>query len=185
MRSSIIAQARKAEKRSQTAILGPKMTAVEVKLDAIIKQMKPLELLPGIQKEITQIRTEVDTTKTEIHQMNSSFQDMKKSIEYTQEEVKDLAKTAETLESRVQDAETQIELLEGLKMQNKQLLDKITSLEDYSRRDNMIFDGVDHTPNENCTDLIYDILINKLKIPNARESIRLVRSHRLKAGRHP
>ncbi len=142
--------------------------AMDKKLDAIIEKIKTLEILPAMQKIVNEIQ--VDVT------------DLKQSLTYTQEEVKDLSKTLESLESRAQETEMRVGLCEAMKTQNRLLLDKITSLEDYSRRENLIFEGVPQRPGENCENLVYEILTDKLGLADARERIKFVRTHRLKAG---
>ena len=55
----------------------------------------------------------------------------------------------------------------------------LKKLEEYSRRDNLIFEGVSESPNERCMDLIFDILTNKMLIHDARERIQFSKVHRV------
>ena len=51
--------------------------------------------------------------------------------------------------------------------------------EAYSRRDNLLFEGVQETNGEDCEQKILDIIVKDMKIVDARERIRFTRVHRL------
>jgi ribA/ribD-fused uncharacterized protein len=59
-----------------------------------------------------------------------------------------------------------------------ELNDRMVSLESYSRRDNLLFNGVKEEPNEDCAEKIYELLETTMGIAEAR-TMRLVRCHRL------
>ena len=59
------------------------------------------------------------------------------------------------------------------------LEDSVIKMELHSRKDNIIFDGVSESDNENCADIIYDLLTEKLLIDNARNRIQFSRIHRI------
>ena len=66
----------------------------------------------------------------------------------------------------------------SLKMTNNQLKDKLTKLELYSRRDNLILNGVKQVDDEDCFAVATDAIKNDLAIADA-ENIKFDRCHRL------
>ena len=68
----------------------------------------------------------------------------------------------------------------GTALTMKGLESRIDQLENYSRRDNLLFYGFDEDKNEDCLERVKNIIINKIlpDDPNAK-NIRFVRVHRL------
>ena len=83
--------------------------------------------------------------------------------------------------------ENKISHLESEKIEQGKTLQKlqseITQLESYTRRDNLLVDGIPETPNENIKDKMISFFRNTLKLPNAN-SIQLSRVHRLGKPNH-
>ena len=106
-----------------------------------------------------------------------------------------IKQSTETLSEHMHNYQARIHELElDLKANNETLhttqqrcetLEKrISALEDYSRKDNLIFDGVEESAKENCMAKVKDILKQKLDIADA-ESIVFQRLHRLHYGPAP
>ena len=55
----------------------------------------------------------------------------------------------------------------------------------FLRQDNIIFEGIPETINESCAELVYDILVNNLEIPDARSTIKFLRIHRVGHNKSP
>ena len=93
------------------------------------------------------------------------------------------AKTAQgQLECKIEVLESQISNLE-LKREEQdtviaKLKDEINNLESYSRRDNLVLEGIQESPNENLRDKVVDFFKKKLKQQDA-SNIQLSRLHRL------
>ncbi len=63
--------------------------------------------------------------------------------------------------------------LNTLKQQHKKLEEKVINIESQSRRNNLLLDGIPEADNESskdCFDKVYDILQQKLRITNARQT---------------
>ena len=75
--------------------------------------------------------------------------------------------------------------LDKLKSANKKLTDDIVDLQSRSMRDNLLFFNFDELPTpsarseENCVAKILDFCTSHLNMPDARESIKIDRAHRI------
>ncbi len=69
-----------------------------------------------------------------------------------------------------------------LRLENKQTREKMTRLEDHSRRDNLLFYGFDEQPGEteaDCRQKVYKLLVTKMQfIPQEVDEMKVVRCHR-------
>ena len=98
--------------------------------------------------------------------------------------------------NKMQDMNTRINLLENTSVlqqeEIKQLKRQIVSLESYSRRDNLIIDGIEENPGEIISEKVKVFFQNVLKLGDASQ-IQLANAHRLgsssyyryKTGNHP
>ena len=90
------------------------------------------------------------------------------------------------LESKVDNLERRIVDLELKKIEQDSVISKlrgeINNLESYSRRDNLVVEGIGESPNENLRDKVIDFFKRKLELEDA-SNIQLSRVHRL--GRPP
>ncbi len=119
--------------------------------------------------------------------MNEIVRKLEKWIEYKNQDIDDESESYITLNTKYENMETE---QEGVKGQLKQLLSEnranrehTLKLEAQSRRDKLLLDGVAEEQNgketwQQCKDKVYNILQQKLKIPEARK-IMIIRCHRL------
>ena len=84
------------------------------------------------------IKLMIDPLKSEIHQLKSDNEELKKSLEYTQAELCDIKSTI-----REQDRQGD-NLAVG-----REFSERVRNLEDYSRKNNLIIDGLDEKKEEN------------------------------------
>ena len=122
------------------------------------------ETMKGLQNEITGLKTSVGS-------LVSTQTDIDKSIAA-------LTKRFTNVEDSIQVSRRQYD---ELKTNYNRLFERIISQESYSKRENLIFEGIPEPQNgtkDDCEKLIKDVLVNKLKIKNAQQ-IRFDRCHRM------
>ena len=102
--------------------------------------------------------------------------DVKNSIEFAHAEVKELKEEVEKVKRSDEENKEKIHALEEA---NQHLLDTVIDLKARSMRDNLLFHNVPEDEKENTSDKIYKILEENLQISDAREKIKIDRSHRV------
>ena len=108
--------------------------------------------------------------------MEQDVKELKSSIEFAHAEVKDLKEEVER--SKKSDIENRMRI-DCLDDENRRLHDSIVDLKVRSMRDNLLFHNVEEEARENTTDKIFQLLEEKLEIPDARNKIKIDRSHRV------
>ena len=133
------------------------------------------EVQKFICEQLTKINKKQDKGEQTLSELKTAIEDSTA----TSKEALQIAKQLST-ENKVLRTE-----LDQVKLRNAQLnsdmvkmQDRIISLESHSRRDNLIFQGVDESTPEDVYKKILSIFTDKLKLENA-ENIRIVRVHRL------
>ena len=140
----------------------PEMDRIDEMFDMIKAVMAKLDTLDEIKQRIVCIERELI--------------EMKNSIEFAHAEVKELKE--EVAETKRSDQENK-EKIRALEEANQHLLDSVIDLKARSMRDNLLFYNVQEDEKENTSDKIYKILEENLQIPDAREKIKIDRSHRV------
>jgi hypothetical protein len=98
---------------------------------------------------------------------------MKTSLEFAHTEIKDLKDEVE----RTKKSENEIQhKMRNLEESNRLLQESVIDLKARSMRDNLFFYNVEQEERENTDENIYQIL-EKLQIPDARNKIKIDRSH--------
>ena len=91
--------------------------------------------------------------------MKSSFQNLEDSIEFTQGEVDTLK---EQVKENSKKHETDVELLQQkvaeLELKLKEEVERNTNIEQYTRRENLRFNKIPESEDENCKAIIYDVI---------------------------
>ena len=140
----------------------PEMDRIDEMFDMIKAVMAKLDTLDEIKQRIVHVEREL--------------LEMKNSIEFAHAEVKELKE--EVVETKRSDQENK-EKIRALEEANQHLLDSVIDLKARSMRDNLLFYNVQEDEKENTSDKIYKILEENLQIPDAREKIKIDRSHRV------
>lgn len=119
-----------------------------------------------------------DSSNKRFDDLSREMQEVKRSLEYSQKEVDEL-KT--TLNSVTNGAIKHLQSnTETLLADNKRSLDKVEYLENQSRRNNIVIDGIPETPEESWSDSekkFREILSGKMKID--QKHIEIERAHRI------
>ena len=107
------------------------------------------------------IKVQLENTNNRLDSISQEVVDITKSLEFTQEQLD------EELSKRKNDVgkiQTDIKDIEHDLLDPEYVMEKLTELEDRSRRDNLRIDGVEETPNETwdiCEKKVHDIVENK------------------------
>ncbi len=133
----------------------PEMDRIDEMFDMIKAVMAKLDTSDEIKQRIVCVERELI--------------EMKNSIEFAHAEVKELKE--EVAETKRSDQENK-EKIRALEEANQYL-------QAPSMRDNLLFYNVQEDEKENTSDKIYKILEENLQIPDAREKIKIDRSHRV------
>ena len=118
------------------------------------------EILVAIQKDVASL----PRIEKEVLEVKKTMQDFKESLEYTQSELATACEEIVVLQARCDDFENANAKLELLKHKNQLLEKKITDLESYSRRENLIVHGLrrfndarSQLQKENCFDTAFQL----------------------------
>ena len=166
---------------------------------------RPSALSAGSNDKMMQMITEMNktlktmnenyVTKTDLNELRTSVNELTQRIDNAVLQADTALTKATEAEKRAQEAEAKVQNLEGelQQLQSKLhksavkcnvLQEKVASLDDYSRRENLIFEGIDESPKENCTAKIVRFLNEKLNIADA-EQMEFQRIHRVGNGQKP
>lgn len=104
------------------------------------------------------------------------MKEIKHSLEYAHAEIADLKKENEEIKANQNQAREKIDKLEH---DNATLRNKIVDLQARSMRDNLLFFNMPEHDKENTTELIHELLEKKLEIHDARNRVKIDRSHRI------
>ena len=136
----------------------------------------------SLRTEIARLRFEL---KSEIEGVKNTIKDMEKSIEAAwdtigdiQEEMKANSEVRKRLQTDLDSHKAEIvkirnkqpqldgyrDEIEDLKARLEEEQEKVTALETYSRRETLRIMNIPEEPDENCSDIVYDIIQNRLNI---------------------
>lgn len=131
--------------------------------------MNQLKVLPSI-------KTSIDGLKTDVQKINSELDSIKKSLEYTQNDIDELYDISKRQDQKLGQIDHMVNELSILRSQNKKLEKKVTDLEQHSRKDNLIFEGINESKDENCVETVKHFFKTILKLET---DVTLCRVHRL------
>ena len=118
---------------------------------------------------VSSYSSKIDYISTELQQVKSEL-----SLVKQQSEIKD--KLIEDISHKIDDLEV---VVEGNRFDSKPVFERLDSLEDHSRRNNLRFSGIEELPNENweqTAELVKKLVKNKLEFP---ENFEVERAHRV------
>ena len=118
----------------------------------------------------------LDSIETKLNNMEINMAEIKESLEYAHAEIADLKKENEYSKENQAQARERIEILER---DNKTMRDKIIDIQARSMRDNLLFFNMPELEKENTTEMIHELLESKIGITDARNTVKIDRSHRI------
>ena len=136
------------------------------KVSEIIKSEKVSEI----------IKSELTNTNERLDKISQEVVEITKSLEFTQEELHD---GFANVKNDIKKVQTDLREIEDDLLDPTFVMEKLTELEDRSRRNNVRIDGIPETPNEtweNCEEEVRKIIRNKLDIT---DDIEIDRCHRM------
>ena len=136
---------------------------------------KELKKLNSTQHVIQTEVSKISLIQDDVAELKDNLSEYKTSLEFSQNQLADACEEINDLKAQV----TQIPLLKSevdqLKAQNLQLEQKLTYMDEYSRRENLIVEGVPEKKGENCMEVIQEIFSRV----GLDKSIQIQRCHRL------
>ena len=130
---------------------------------------------------LIKIYEDIKGMRTEMGQMSSKLDTALSDIGTHEKKIEQLEVKTVSLQTKLDKANNEIT---SLKHKNVILNERIVQLDTYSRKNNLIFRGVEQTKEENCNAKIKKILEEKLQLKNV-ENIRFERCHRLNTMTKP
>ena len=168
---------------SQTSVSDPEtnieitdMASVQKALGQILKAVKP----------ISNMNSQIDNLVLDVRRFEKSLSDQKQRIDNLQASVDFNDKTIKDFKDKIEpivknqvtrDQMTAMEL--AFAKENVELRRHIIKLEEYSRRNNLMFHGIPEKENEQCVDEIMSFLVDKLGIMDAQSRIIINKAHRI------
>ncbi len=150
-----------------------------------------------IAASLQRIEKKINNTNQSINVMQEDIKKIKKSIASVKtvaEEANTVAVQAKTVaeealtkstgvENQIQNVNNDVEMLISeltkVRQENKQMKESIVRAEAFSRRDNLILNGIEENEPEDPFKIVYKILEEKMGLENACDNIKISRCHRL------
>ncbi|CAB4024871.1 Hypothetical predicted protein [Paramuricea clavata] len=173
-KSTLNASTEKAKTRSSEVYDTPNES--EVKNGNQSHEIKRIDQIYDMVKSMMAKLDTLDEIKERILCVERDMGHMKDSIEFAHAELRELKEEADK-SKRTNDLNAQ-KLCE-LEDSNRRLQESVIDLKARSMRNNLLFFNVNEDERENTTEKIYEILERNLEIPNARDTIKIDRSHRI------
>jgi CRISPR/Cas system-associated endoribonuclease Cas2 len=133
------------------------------------------ELCSMMQTVIKKLET-LDLIKDRILSVEQDVKSLKESINFAHAELNDLKKEMKERKEAEDEREIKIKILED---SNRWLQESVIDLKARSMRDNLLFHNIQESDKEDCTDIIFKLLEEKLEMPDARREIKIDQAHRV------
>ena len=151
----------------QAAAATPTTPATEENNEDLLETIRKIvrEELEDHQEKVSEIiKSQLTNTNERLDKISQEVVEITKSLEFTQEELHDgLA----NVKNDIKKVQTDLREIEDDLLDPTFVMEKLTELEDRSRRNNVRIDGIPETPNEtweNCEEEVRKIIKNKLDI---------------------
>ena len=161
-------------------------------LDKLMSLDNRLNKLDSIEKQLTSLSTKISNMDVRVTSLEGSVRGVDSRVTEVEasrafdsqicDDLKsknaEMDKTLQAERRRVADLKAELESL-------KSVPEDIDDLRSRSMRCNLLFHGFPEEKShlarksENCTNIVYDFLVNSLNIPDAREQIKIERAHRI------
>jgi FtsZ-binding cell division protein ZapB len=125
-------------------------------------------------KEIYGMFTTVIKKLEKLDNIEADMKEIKKSLDYACAEMEDLKNENKLMKL---DQAKAAERDNKLERDNNTLRDKVIDLQARSMRGNLLFFNIPESEKENTTEIIHDLLESKLEMTDARNKVKIDRSH--------
>ena len=167
------------EKRREMAATGVTQSSASIQ-----EQFNTLSTLPDRLVSIERLVSGMSSKLAKLDSIERITTDTQTTIEHLTNSIEQVRTLAQAATQEVTRCERVIHELTTKTRQIDILKERMIQAESYSRRDNLLFEGIKETQGENCEQKILDIIVKDLKISDAHQKIRFTRVHRL-GGRNP
>jgi tRNA threonylcarbamoyladenosine modification (KEOPS) complex Pcc1 subunit len=140
------------------------------------EEISKIDELYTMMKSVMAKLETLDLINERILSVEQNVKSLTKSIEFSHAEVTDLKEEMKQRKRTEENNETRIGELEE---SNKRLQETVVDLKARSMRDNLLFHNIEESDEENCAEVIYSLLEEKLDMPDARQNIKIDRAHRV------
>ena len=144
-------------------------------MDKNLKSEVKLEDLYEIISDMSKKLDKLDIIQENMQAIEQDLKEVKKSIEYAHKEIDD-RKKENVRKAQVEKEST--ERIQKLEADNAALMNSVIDLKARSMRDNLLFYNLPENRDENTTEVVQNLLGEKLGLENAK-NIKIDRSHRL------
>ena len=154
-------------------------TFTEDDMKTLIKEIFQEEFKKQAENKTNLISGNFKLTMQEIHGLKNEVNDLRKILEFTQN---NLEKKVDNVEKRMEKLDSDIQEIYEYQIDPKYVQDKLTELEDRSRRNNIRIDGIKETKGEtwnDCEEKVQDMFAQKLGL----DGIEIERAHRVKRNK--
>ena len=136
---------------------------------------KITELYNMMKIVISKLET-LDLINERILSVEEEVKSLTKSIEFAYGELNDLKSEMKQRKKAEDEFDERVRALEE---SNKRLHESVVDLKARSMRDNLLFHNIEEVEREDCTEVIYELLQEKLEIPDTKSTIKIKRAHRV------
>ena len=140
---------------------------------------------------LLRIESKIDTNILNVQELKSQISSIQHSLSVTSETANEALSKANAVDRKLDSVDSSMADLKKemakLRMENKQVKDQLVRSEAYSRRDNLLLNGIEENDSEDLLQIVYATLENNLGFVDAKSKIKIVRCHRLgpkKTDRH-
>ena len=170
-------QVEKRREMSATGVTGSSPPSIQ-------EQFNALSTLPDRLGSIEKLVANMSGKLAKLDSIEKIATETQNTIEHLSSSLEQVRSLAQTATQEVNRCNKVIAELTTKTKQIDIIKEKLIQAETYSRRDNLLFEGVQETNGEDCEEKILDVLVKDMKITDARQRIRFTRVHRL-GGKAP
>ena len=140
------------------------------------EEMDKITELYNMMKIVMSKLETLDLINERILSVEEEVKSLTKSIEFAHGELNDLKSEMKQRKKAEDECDERVKALEE---SNKRLHESVVDLKARSMRDNLLFHNIEEVEREDCTEVIYELLQEKLEIPDAKSTIKIERAHRV------
>ena len=127
------------------------VSTVDSKLDKILEQIKPIDSISSNVKTLTEKLEKLELT---ISGHGSRIERLEKCLELTDMDIQNMKGKIQGISEDVKCCKESSQENSLWKTKCEMLEESLLKLETYSRKENIIFEGLEESDNENCADII-------------------------------
>ena len=158
-----------------------------ITMELLAKRLEAIESITGMEERLSQRLISIEKSvegianiEKDVQKITVEQEEQKKSFNFLQNEMEKMKKKNDHLQNQYDDMNGMITGLMShigrLELDRQKVQDELRKREDYSKRECLLFEGIDEQKDENCTDKIMNIIQNKIGI---KRDMKFQRVHRL------